>query len=60
MAEREREETQILRTGHLEVVIVGDGPRDLNRVKNRSRKARGFLKEGRSLSSVNRVKVQQS
>lgn len=57
---REREETQILSTGHLEVVIVGDEPRDLNRVKNRSRKVRGCLKEGRGLSSVNRVKVQQS
>ena len=37
---REREETQILSTGHLEVVIVGDEPRDLNRVKNRIRKLR--------------------
>lgn len=29
---REREETQTLSTGHLEVVSVGDGPGDLNRV----------------------------
>lgn len=29
---REREETQTLSTGHLEVVSVSDGPGDLNRV----------------------------
>lgn len=58
--QREREETQILRTWPLEVVIVSNGPGDLNRVIIVVERQEGFLKEERGLSSVNRVNSQQS